>query len=76
MTLGKEERERNNMKVGNWRKTGNTNGKKKYNTKKMEKRKRLRGDKMKNRMYKRERKRWNAKNLSLSKDRKQEKRKR
>ena len=42
----------------------------------MEKRKRLRGGKMKNRVYKRERKRiWNAKKLSLRKDRKQEKEK-
>ena len=53
MTLGKEERERNNRKVGNWRKMGNTNGKKKKNNrKKMEKRKRLRGGKMKNRCTK------------------------
>ena len=28
MTLGKEEGERNNRKVGKWRKRGNTNGKK------------------------------------------------
>ena len=51
MTLGKEG-ERNNRKVGNWRKRENTNRKKKKQQKKMEKRKRLRGSKMKNRCTK------------------------
>ena len=54
MTLGKEEGERNNRKVGNWREKERKHKWKKEKTteKKMEKRKILRGGKMKNRCMK------------------------